>query len=133
VDMGAIFEHLSASLQPELDFRQEASNIERMRTVLAPYPRLDVPGLFTEYTSARLLVMEEIQGVPIRQAPEGQARKEAARQLLESYYRQIMTDGFFHDDPHPGNLLWWKDKIYFLEFCMVGEQGQETRSLIIVL
>ncbi len=133
VDMGAIFEHLSASLQRELDFRQEASNIERMRTVLAPYPRLDVPGVFTEYTSARLLVMEEIQGVPIRQAPEGQARKEAARQLLESYYRQILTDGFFHADPHPGNLLWWNDKIYFLDFGMVGELGPEVRELLVLL
>ena len=54
--------------------------------------------------------MQEIQGVPIRQAPEGDVRKEAARQLLESYYAQILTDGFFHADPHPGNLMWWNDK-----------------------
>ena len=67
--------------------------------------------------------MQEIQGVPIREAPEGPTRKEAARQLLESYYEQILTDGFFHADPHPGNLMWWKDKIYFLDFGMVGEVG----------
>src|SRR5207245_7762072 len=84
VDMPAIFEHLSASLQRELDFRQESDNIQRMRGVLEPYPRLDVPSVYTEYTSARLLVMEEIQGVPIRQAPQGDERKDAARQLLES-------------------------------------------------
>src|SRR5207245_3001416 len=77
VDMNAIFEHLSASLQRELDFRQEAGNIGRMRQVLQPYPRLDVPKVNDEYSSVRLLVMEEIQGVPIRQAPEGDARKEA--------------------------------------------------------
>jgi ubiquinone biosynthesis protein len=133
VDMGAILEHLSASLQRELDFRQEAGNIERMRQVLEAYPRLDVPKVHTEYTTARLVVMEEIQGVPIRQAPQGEGRAEAARQLLESYYRQIMTDGFFHADPHPGNLLWWNDKIYFLDFGMIGELGPEIRELLMLL
>lgn len=133
VDMNAIFEHLSASLQRELDFRQELANIERMRGVLAPYPRLDVPGVFKDFSTARLLVLEEIQGVPIRQAPQGDARKEAARQLLESYYRQILTDGFFHADPHPGNLLWWKDTIYFLDFGMIGELGPEVRELLMLM
>src|SRR5207244_8277840 len=133
VDMPAIFEHLSESLQRELDFRREASNIARMRTVLEPYDRLDVPGVHDEYTTARLLVMQEIQGVPIRQAPDGDARKEAARQLLESYYAQILTDGFFHADPHPGNLMWWQDKIYFLDFGMVGELGPEIRELLMLL
>src|SRR5437867_3982996 len=103
VDMGAIFEHLSASLQRELDFTQEATNIERMRGVLEPYDRLDVPGVYRDYTTARLLVLQEIEGVPIRQAPDSEYRKEAARQLLESYYRQILTDGFFHSHRHPGS------------------------------
>jgi ubiquinone biosynthesis protein len=133
VDMGAIFEHLSASLQRELDFRQEAGNIHRMEGVLTPYPRLAVPRVYDEFSSARLLVMEEIQGVPIRQAPQGEARTEAARQLLESYYRQILTDGFFHADPHPGNLLWWHDRIYFLDFGMVGELGPEVRELLMLM
>jgi ubiquinone biosynthesis protein len=133
VDMNAIFEHLSASLQRELDFRQEAANIERMRTVLDPYQRLDVPGVYKDFSTSRLLVMEEIQGVPIRQAPESESRKEAARQLLESYYRQILTDGFFHADPHPGNLMWWKDTIFFLDFGMIGELGPEVRELLMLM
>ncbi len=133
VDMGAIVEHLSASLRRELDFRQEASNIERMRGVLEPYPRLDVPDVYADYTTERQLVMQEIQGGPIREAPEGPARKEAARQMLESYYRQIMIDGFFHADPHPGNLMWWNDKIYFLDFGMIGEVGPQIRQHLMLL
>ncbi|MBA3728750.1 MAG: universal stress protein [Actinobacteria bacterium] len=133
VDMPAVIEHLSTSLRRELDFRQEAGNIDRMRIALGPYPRLDVPGVYSEISSRRLLVMEEIQGSPIRQAPEGDARREAARQLLESYYRQILSDGFFHADPHPGNLMWWNDKIYFLDFGMVGEVGPEVRELLLLL
>ena len=133
IDMAAVFEHLSSSLHRELDFRQEASNIERMRGVIVDYPRLAVPDVYVELSSSRLLVMQEIQGTPISQAPEGAARKEAARQLLESYYKQILVDGFFHADPHPGNLMWWNDLIYFLDFGMVGEVDPEMRQLLMLL
>jgi ubiquinone biosynthesis protein len=67
------------------------------------------------------------------QAPEGPARNQAARQLLESYYKQIMTDGFFHADPHPGNLMWWKDRVYFLDFGMVGNLETELRGHLMLL
>jgi predicted unusual protein kinase regulating ubiquinone biosynthesis (AarF/ABC1/UbiB family) len=77
--------------------------------------------------------MQEIEGGPLREAPQGEARKEAARQLLESYYRQILGDGFFHADPHPGNLKWWNDRIYFLDFGMVGELGADVRELLMLL
>ena len=133
IDMPAVFEHLSDSLRRELDFRQEAANIDRMREVLQPYARLDVPAVHHELSSARLLVMEEIQGAPIRTAPEGAERKDAARQLLESYYAQILTEGFFHADPHPGNLMWWNDKIYFLDFGMVGQIGPDVRENLMLL
>jgi ubiquinone biosynthesis protein len=133
VDLPAVIQHLSDSLRRELDFRQEAANIIRMRQVLDRYDRLDVPGVYEELSSARLLVMEDVQGVPIREAPEGRARNEAARQLLESYYRQILTEGFFHADPHPGNMKWWNERIYFLDFGMVGEVDPETRELLLLL
>jgi predicted unusual protein kinase regulating ubiquinone biosynthesis (AarF/ABC1/UbiB family) len=133
VDLPAVIEHLSTSLRRELDFRREARNIERMRVVLEPYPRLGVPRVFSEISTSRLLVMEEVQGGPIREAPAGDARKEAARQLLESYYRQILTEGFFHADPHPGNLKWWNERIYFLDFGMVGEIDRETREQLLLM
>jgi predicted unusual protein kinase regulating ubiquinone biosynthesis (AarF/ABC1/UbiB family) len=133
VDIPALVEHLSSSLRRELDFRREGENIERMRGVLAPYTRIGVPRLYADLSTARLLVMEEVEGVAIRAAPEGPERKEAARQLLEAYYRQVLKDGFFHADPHPGNLRWWDGKIYFLDFGMVGELEPELRELLIVL
>jgi ubiquinone biosynthesis protein len=133
VDIPALVEHMSTSLRRELDFRQEAQNLERMRTVLAPYGRLGVPGLHADLSTSRLLVMDEVQGGPLREAPEGPERREAARQLLEAYYRQVLKDGFFHADPHPGNLRWWDGKIYFLDFGMVGELEPEVRELIVVL
>jgi predicted unusual protein kinase regulating ubiquinone biosynthesis (AarF/ABC1/UbiB family) len=132
-DIPVVVRHLSTSLRRELDFREEASNIKRMREVLEPFSRLDVPGVYVEYSTARLLVMEEIQGVAIRDAPPGPERREAARQLLEGYYHQVMTEGFFHADPHPGNMKWWKDRIYFLDLGMVGEVDADVRQLILML
>ena len=133
IDMEAVFKHLSTSLHRELDFRQEADNIERMQGVLTGYDRLAVPRVYRDLSTARLLVMEEIQGIPIKQAPAGPERIQAARQLLESYYKQIIVDGFFHADPHPGNLMWWKDRVYFLDFGMVGEVGADFREHLLLL
>ncbi len=133
VNMEAVFKHLSTSLHRELDFHQEIGNIDQMRAVLADYDRLAVPAVHHRLSTARLLVMEEIQGIPIAQAPEGPDRIEAARQLLESYYKQIIVDGFFHADPHPGNLMWWKDRIYMLDFGMVGAVDTNVREHLLLL
>jgi predicted unusual protein kinase regulating ubiquinone biosynthesis (AarF/ABC1/UbiB family) len=104
-----------------------------MHEVLAQFPRLAVPRVYDDYSTARVLVMEEVQGVPVREAPPGPARLEAARQLLEAYYHQVMAAGFFHADPHPGNLKWWNDTIYFLDLGMVGEVDAQVRELVLLL
>jgi ubiquinone biosynthesis protein len=132
-DIPTVVEHLSESLRRELDFREEAASIDRLRDGLKAFPRLGAPAVLHQFSSERLLVMEEIQGVPLREAPPGPEGKDAARQLLESYYRQILQDGFFHADPHPGNLLWWNDRIYFIDFGMVGEVDPRVRELVLLL
>jgi predicted unusual protein kinase regulating ubiquinone biosynthesis (AarF/ABC1/UbiB family)/nucleotide-binding universal stress UspA family protein len=132
-DIPAMVLHLSTSLRRELDFRLEAASMKRMKEVLAPFPRLGVPAVYEAYSTARLLVMEEIQGGSVREAPPGPARTEAARQLLEAYYHQVMSAGFFHADPHPGNMKWWNDRIFFLDLGMVGELEPETREQILLL
>jgi ubiquinone biosynthesis protein len=133
VDVPAIIDHLSSSLVRELDFRHEAANIERMREVLAPFDRLAVPEVYSDLSTGRLLVLEEVQGIPVLRASEGEARRQAARQLLEAYYHQVLTAGFFHADPHPGNLLWWNDKIYLLDLGMVGEVDPGVRESLLFL
>jgi predicted unusual protein kinase regulating ubiquinone biosynthesis (AarF/ABC1/UbiB family)/nucleotide-binding universal stress UspA family protein len=135
IDMEAVFAHLSDSLHRELDFRQEAANMERMRGVIARYPRLAVPALHAELSTSRLLVMRDVAGGPIASAPEGEAREEAAYQLLESFYKQILDDGFFHADPHPGNLMWQpeEERLYFLDLGMVGEVTPQMREHMMLL
>jgi ubiquinone biosynthesis protein len=135
VDMQAVFEHLSESLHRELDFRREAENIDRMGSVIKDFTRLRVPVVHRDYSTSRLLVMQDIGGGPASSAPEGAARKEAARQLLESFYKQILVDGFFHADPHPGNLMWQPEEetLYFLDLGMVGEVGPDLRDHMMLL
>jgi predicted unusual protein kinase regulating ubiquinone biosynthesis (AarF/ABC1/UbiB family) len=65
--------------------------------------------------------------------PESPDRRDVARQLLEFYYRQILVEGFFHADPHPGNMLWWDGRVYFLDFGMVGELTPEMRGHLLLL
>jgi ubiquinone biosynthesis protein len=135
IDLKAVFGHLSESLHRELDFRNEARNVERMREVIAPFDRLAVPTIYTEFSTGRLLVMGDVGGGPITIAPEGPIRTIAARQLLESFYKQVMVDGFFHADPHPGNLMWRpeEDKLYFLDLGMTGEVGPDLREQMMLL
>jgi ubiquinone biosynthesis protein len=133
VDIPALVQHLSESLRRELDFLREAANVERMRAVLATYNRLEVPRVYPELSTSRLLVLEFIEGVPIVDAPDSEERREAGKQLLEAFYRQLLVDGFFHADPHPGNLLWSDGTIYFLDLGMVGELEPELRELLILL
>ncbi|ARN83693.1 universal stress protein [Methylocystis bryophila] len=133
MDVKSVFQQLSQSLQRELDFSQEAANLERMAEVVASYDRLAVPAVYKRLSTPRLLVMEEVQGEPVAHAPEGSNRAAAARQLLESFYKQIVVDGFFHADPHPGNLMWWKDRIYFLDLGMVGVLDGDLREQLMLL
>ncbi len=135
IDMEAVFHHLSTSLHRELDFRQEARNMDRLREVIAPFSRLAVPDLYPDYSTSRLLTMRDVQGGPISIAPEGPVRHEVAVQLLESFYKQVMVDGFFHADPHPGNLMWQpvEDRLYFLDLGMAGDVGADMRESMMLL
>jgi len=106
-----------------------------MRVGLADFPRLAVPRVHTAYSTSRLLVMQDVGGVPAADVPAGTLRKEVGRQLLESFYQQIMINGFFHADPHPGNLMWQpaEQRLYLLDLGMVGDVGADTRELIILM
>jgi predicted unusual protein kinase regulating ubiquinone biosynthesis (AarF/ABC1/UbiB family) len=133
IDLERVSEHLSQSLRRELDFRIEAASLERMQALLAGYDRLAVPRPYPGLSTARLLVMEEVGGAPAAQAPPGEARRAAARQLVASFYEQVLGAGFFHADPHPGNLRWHDERLWFLDLGMVGELDAATRDQLLLL
>jgi ubiquinone biosynthesis protein len=133
IDLPSVVDQLGSSLRAELDFRQEAQNLDRMADSLARYDHLGVPQCHHNLSTARLLVMDEIPGVPISEAPSSPARTAAARQLLHAFYQQVLEDGFFHADPHPGNLMWADDTIWLLDLGMVGRIDHETRQQLMLL
>jgi predicted unusual protein kinase regulating ubiquinone biosynthesis (AarF/ABC1/UbiB family) len=133
VDLPAVFAYLSESLQRELDFTIEAASIERIRPLLAAFERLNAPRVHLELSTRRLLVMDEVTGVGVGEASPEEARREAARELLSCYYQQVLGDGFFHADPHPGNLRWADGQVWFLDFGMVGELDPDVRVLLLLL
>jgi ubiquinone biosynthesis protein len=133
VDLPGVFAYLSESLRRELDFSIEAASIERIRPLLAEFDRLNAPRVHLALSTRRLLVMDEVAGTGVAEAAPEEARREAARQLLSCYYRQVLGEGFFHADPHPGNLRWADGQVWFLDFGMVGELEPDVRLLLLLL
>lgn len=108
-DLDALLSEFSRVLRQELDYVQEARNAELFRTNFAGVPGIHVPQPISELTRRRVLVMERISGIKINDlatlTAKGVSRRELADRLNNTYLKQFFVDGFFHADPHPGNLF----------------------------
>jgi ubiquinone biosynthesis protein len=133
VDVTAVFDHLSTSLRRELDFETEAASAARIAEAVAPYPRIAVPAVHGALSTRRVLVMDEVRGDPVTPAPPTPARREAAAQLITCYYRQILGSGVFHADPHPGNIRFDGQRVWLLDFGMVGELSADERDHVLTI
>jgi len=130
-----VVEEFDRILREELDFTVEGKNIEIFRRNFAGDPNIRVPSVNWEYTTAKILTMEYIEGVkltrPERLDEQNLNRKTVARRLADALLRQIFVHGFFHADPHPGNLAVLPgEKIVFMDFGIVGRLDDETRNKI---
>ncbi|MDP4096146.1 AarF/ABC1/UbiB kinase family protein [Paenibacillus sp. P96] len=135
-------DELGKSLIRELDYTHEARNNERIALQFADSRDIYIPKIYWEHTAARVLTMEFVEGITLSRREEliqkGFDLKEISQKLVNAMLQQIFMDGFFHADPHPGNLLMMKNgRLVFLDFGMVGhlEEGMKTplASLIIAL
>jgi ubiquinone biosynthesis protein len=109
VDVVGVIQQLERALADELDYRVEARNAAAFRKALAEFPRLLVPKVIEAYTTERVLTMERVHGVKVDAVPRI-ARIEhdftpVADELTRAYLKGITIDGFFHADPHPGNVF----------------------------
>lgn len=120
-----ILEEFRKTLLQELDYRQEAQNLKTLGSNMAEFKRIVVPQPIDDYTTSRVLTMEFIRGSKItslsplvRTEIEG---VELGEQLFAAYLKQILVDGFFHADPHPGNILLTNESsIALIDLGMVG-------------
>lgn len=117
----------------ELDFRIEAQNAERLRAQQPKHPRLIIPEIAHELTKEDLLVMEFCEGVRIDRVETirgyGIDLENLVESLLEIVFSQLLVHGFFHADPHPGNILInRRGDIILLDYGMVDELDAVTRD-----
>ena len=123
------------SLEREMDFVTETHNVERFAKNFAGDPHVVIPKVYPEYTSDVLLVQELIEGIrasdPAAVAAAGLDRKAIAVRGTEAFLKQIVVHGFFHADPHPGNVIFLPDgRMVIIDYGMVGRLSPQRRKQV---
>lgn len=131
-DLVGILDEFAGRLFEEVDYTQEGRNAERFAHLYEYLPEIYIPKIYWEYTNRRVLTMEWITGTKLNQPEKIQAQGIDARHLIDvgvnCSLRQLLEHGFFHADPHPGNLLATPDgKLAYLDFGMMSEIKLEQR------
>jgi len=124
-DWIGIYEECRRTLWEEVDYLNEGRNADTFRRNFRDMPQIAVPKVYWRYTSPRLLTLEYLPGIKISDyealSAAGLDRKLLARLGAEAYLRQLLKDGFFHADPHPGNIAVKPDgTLIFYDFGMMG-------------
>jgi ubiquinone biosynthesis protein len=134
----AVVAQFARSLERELDFTAEAMNIERFAKHFEGDPFIVIPKVYEEWTSESLLVQQHIDGIPGTSLAAIEAagldKRVLAARGAEAILQMILVDGFFHADPHPGNVFFLPDnRIVLIDFGMVGRLAPRRRREVIDL
>ncbi|RUT00738.1 hypothetical protein DSM106972_071470 [Dulcicalothrix desertica PCC 7102] len=145
-EIKSIAEEFCKALEAELDFTREASFTDELRRNLSKSKWFDptklvIAEIHWDVTSPKLMVMEWLDGVPILSAKIGAdynngkdptvERKEITTLLFRAFFQQLYIDGFFHADPHPGNLFYLRDgRVAILDCGMVGRLDPRTQQIL---
>ena len=134
VDLNLVLEELWRVTQEEMNFLTEAANMEEFARRNKDIAYVRTPVLYKEFTTHHVLVMEYIEGYPIDEKEvlekEGYDLEEIGTKLVDHYIKQVMDDGFFHADPHPGNVHISDGKIVWIDMGMMGRLSDRDRELI---
>jgi predicted unusual protein kinase regulating ubiquinone biosynthesis (AarF/ABC1/UbiB family) len=131
-----ILDEFAHMLFAEMDYLQEVENAEIFRRHFATWPEIYVPQIYHEYTARRILVEEFIEGTKVDDNAALIARQlvplEIVKLISRTYLKQLLEDGFFHADPHPGNLRVMPDgRLAFFDFGMVGRLTPQMQSTLV--
>ena len=133
VGLKAIVAEFARGVLKELDYRNEAYHARRLADGMAKFPEIHVPTVYEELSGERVITMEFVNGIKISKADELRAAgfdtAELGTVFIRSIIKQILIDGFFHGDPHPGNILAdpISKQIIFLDLGLVGQLSQQQR------
>src|SRR5947207_3857182 len=119
-----------------MDYEQETRNAETFRKNFARWKEIYVPQFFGVFSTKRLIVMEFIDGLKVTDTDQltaaGKNPHEVVKLLARTYLKQLLEDGFFHADPHPGNLRVMGDgRLAFFDFGMVGRITQDMQTKLV--
>ena len=133
-----IVEDFSDTLHNELNYLTEGRNADRLRENFAQETCLHIPWVYWEYSTRRVLVMEYIEGIKITNIAAldeaGYDRTKIANNAARMIIKEVLEDGFFHADPHPGNLIVMEDEVIgAMDFGMVGYLSDSDRATLIRL
>ena len=131
-----VIRQFTQSLRRELDFAAECRNAERIAENFQENPNIVIPKVYWEWTGERLNVQEYISGISGKNIDQleaaGLSRKLLAERGTEAILKMIMEDGFFHADPHPGNVIYLSgNRLAFLDFGMVGRLSENRREQVV--
>jgi len=126
IDLRSVVSEVTRFIELELDFEREAIATERLAGLLRANPTVRVPGIHRQYCGPDILVLEYLEGIQVTRSAEleaaGHRRSDIARKIGDLYGSMIFELGFFHGDPHPGNLLVLPDgRIGLLDFGLCKE------------
>ncbi len=139
VGLRGVLEEFGTNLIHELDYRSEAYNARRLARSLEPIDGVYIPEIERSLSGRRVMTMEFVEGVKISDvetiAAAGLDAGALAHQALRAAIKMLLIDGFFHADPHPGNVLVQLEsgRIVFLDAGMVGEVGVRQRAYLVNL
>lgn len=132
VDSLAVIEELESTTEKELDFIDESKSIVKFRENNENISPIYAPDVISSLCSEKVLTLEYINGFKINDMKmiekKGYSNKDIAKKLALSYCKQIFDDGFFHGDPHPGNLLISNGRICFIDFGITGELDEGLKN-----
>lgn len=136
VDWQGTLDEFHATIAEEMDYEQEARNAETFRKNFVEWKEVYVPQIYHVFSTRHLIVMEFISGIKVIETDElrraGHNPHEVVNLLAKTYLKQLLEDGFFHADPHPGNLRVMSDgRLAFFDFGMVGRLSMELQSKLI--
>ena len=133
-DFDQVLDELWNVTREEMNFLTEASNMEEFARRNADVVYVRTPKLYQEYTTMHVLVMEYIEGPAIDDKEKllagGYDLEEIGIKLIDNYIKQLMEDGFFHADPHPGNVKIQDGKIVWIDMGMMGRLTERDKELI---
>jgi ubiquinone biosynthesis protein len=133
-----LLEEFRRSVLRELDYRLEATNLTTLRTNLVGFERIVVPAPVEDYTTSRVLTMDFVEGTKITAISPVSRLKidgtELAGEIFRAYLQQILVDGFFHADPHPGNVLLTPDgRLALVDLGMVARLSPAAQEQLLQL